>query len=213
MVNQDEKIIPVEGNGVGVMSLGFLLDADTPVIWRGPMVMKAIEQFLGDVDWGDARLPGRRPAAGHRRRPAHAHPEGPARRRGDRHHAAGRRAHRRPQGAADVPQGQRPGARHRREHVDLRLPAVRPPRGDLQVAAAAAAPRDELGVPFLGEIPLDPRSCRRRRRLPDRRRPPRLVRPPRRSWRLPARGRVTSTAAEPRRNHVAAARWAAVALW
>ena len=35
------------------MSLGFILDVDTPVIWRGPMVMKAIEQLLGDVDWGE----------------------------------------------------------------------------------------------------------------------------------------------------------------
>ncbi|MEO7793370.1 MAG: P-loop NTPase, partial [Thermoanaerobaculia bacterium] len=34
-----------------LMSLGFILDTDTPVIWRGPMVMKAIEQMLGDVDW------------------------------------------------------------------------------------------------------------------------------------------------------------------
>ncbi len=52
MVNQDEKIIPVVGNGIGVMSLGFLMDPDTPVIWRGPMVMKALEQFLVDVAWG-----------------------------------------------------------------------------------------------------------------------------------------------------------------
>ncbi len=34
------------------MSLGFLMDADTPVIWRGPMVMKALQQFIEDVDWG-----------------------------------------------------------------------------------------------------------------------------------------------------------------
>ncbi|MFH1177755.1 MAG: Mrp/NBP35 family ATP-binding protein [Acidobacteriota bacterium] len=53
MVNQEEKIIPVDGHGVGVMSLGFLVDPDTPVIWRGPMVMKALEQFLGDVAWGE----------------------------------------------------------------------------------------------------------------------------------------------------------------
>jgi ATP-binding protein involved in chromosome partitioning len=51
-VNEEEQIIPVEGNGVSVMSLGFLMDADTPVIWRGPMVMKALEQFLVDVAWG-----------------------------------------------------------------------------------------------------------------------------------------------------------------
>jgi len=35
-----------------LMSLGFILETDTPVIWRGPMVMRAIEQMLADVDWG-----------------------------------------------------------------------------------------------------------------------------------------------------------------
>lgn len=52
-VNDEEKILPVEGNGVKVMSLGFLVDADSPVIWRGPMVMKALQQFLEDVAWGE----------------------------------------------------------------------------------------------------------------------------------------------------------------
>jgi ATP-binding protein involved in chromosome partitioning len=52
-VNQAEKILPVDGNGVAVMSLGFLMDPDTPVIWRGPMVMKALQQFLEDVEWGE----------------------------------------------------------------------------------------------------------------------------------------------------------------
>ena len=52
MVSPEEKILPVDGHGVKVMSLGFLMDADTPVIWRGPMVMKALQQFLEDVDWG-----------------------------------------------------------------------------------------------------------------------------------------------------------------
>jgi ATP-binding protein involved in chromosome partitioning len=46
------RIIPFEKYGLKVMSLGFILDADTPVIWRGPMVMRAIEQMLGDVEWG-----------------------------------------------------------------------------------------------------------------------------------------------------------------
>ncbi|HUR80495.1 MAG TPA: P-loop NTPase [Thermoanaerobaculia bacterium] len=48
----DEKIIPMERHGVKTMSLGLITDADTPVIWRGPMVMKAIDQFLTDVKWG-----------------------------------------------------------------------------------------------------------------------------------------------------------------
>jgi ATP-binding protein involved in chromosome partitioning len=49
----DNRIQPFERYGVKVMSLGFILDLDTPVIWRGPMVMRAIEQMLGDVDWGE----------------------------------------------------------------------------------------------------------------------------------------------------------------
>jgi ATP-binding protein involved in chromosome partitioning len=46
------KLLPLERFGVGMMSLGFMLDGDTPVIWRGPMVAKALQQLLGDVDWG-----------------------------------------------------------------------------------------------------------------------------------------------------------------
>ena len=49
----DNRLKPFEKHGIRVMSLGFVLDVDTPVIWRGPMVMKAIEQLLGDVDWGE----------------------------------------------------------------------------------------------------------------------------------------------------------------
>jgi ATP-binding protein involved in chromosome partitioning len=49
----EHKLIPFERFGVRVMSLGFLVAATSAVIWRGPMVMKAIEQLLRDVDWGD----------------------------------------------------------------------------------------------------------------------------------------------------------------
>jgi len=48
----DEKILPMENHGVKTMSLGLITDPDTPVIWRGPMVMKALDQFLSDVKWG-----------------------------------------------------------------------------------------------------------------------------------------------------------------
>lgn len=51
-INPENQIVPIERYGVKVMSLGFLMDVDQPVIWRGPMVMKAVEQFLGDVAWG-----------------------------------------------------------------------------------------------------------------------------------------------------------------
>jgi ATP-binding protein involved in chromosome partitioning len=47
-----DRIQPFQRHGVTLMSLGFILDIDTPVIWRGPMVMRAIEQLLADVDWG-----------------------------------------------------------------------------------------------------------------------------------------------------------------
>jgi len=46
------RVLPFERYGVKLMSLGFVLDADQPVIWRGPMVMKALEQLLADVEWG-----------------------------------------------------------------------------------------------------------------------------------------------------------------
>jgi len=49
----DEKIIPMERHGIKTMSLGLITDPDTPVIWRGPMVMKALDQFLVDVKWGE----------------------------------------------------------------------------------------------------------------------------------------------------------------
>ena len=48
----DNRVLPFERYGIALMSLGFIIDNDTPVIWRGPMVMKAIEQMLGDVEWG-----------------------------------------------------------------------------------------------------------------------------------------------------------------
>ena len=46
-------MIPPEAFGVRCMSMGFFVDDDQPVIWRGPMLHKALEQFLVDVDWGD----------------------------------------------------------------------------------------------------------------------------------------------------------------
>jgi ATP-binding protein involved in chromosome partitioning len=49
---ENEKIIPLEAHGVKVMSLGFLIERDQPAIWRGPIVMKIVTQFLNDVAWG-----------------------------------------------------------------------------------------------------------------------------------------------------------------
>ena len=48
-----KKLIPMENFGVRVMSMGFLVDEDAPMIWRGPMVQSAIQQMLNDVEWGE----------------------------------------------------------------------------------------------------------------------------------------------------------------
>ncbi|HEX7123564.1 MAG TPA: Mrp/NBP35 family ATP-binding protein [Gemmatimonadaceae bacterium] len=49
----NEKILPLEAHGVKVISLGFLIERDQPAIWRGPIVMKIVTQFLRDVAWGE----------------------------------------------------------------------------------------------------------------------------------------------------------------
>jgi ATP-binding protein involved in chromosome partitioning len=48
-----KKLLPMENYGVRVMSMGFLVDEDAPMIWRGPMVQSALQQMLGDVEWGE----------------------------------------------------------------------------------------------------------------------------------------------------------------
>jgi ATP-binding protein involved in chromosome partitioning len=48
-----DTVVPVRCHGVRVLSMGFFVPDDTPVIWRGPMLHKAIEQFLGDAYWGE----------------------------------------------------------------------------------------------------------------------------------------------------------------
>lgn len=50
---RNNKIIPLEGHGVRLMSMGFLTTEDTPLIWRGPMLHGVIQQFLRQVEWGD----------------------------------------------------------------------------------------------------------------------------------------------------------------
>ncbi|HEX3275185.1 MAG TPA: Mrp/NBP35 family ATP-binding protein [Gemmatimonadales bacterium] len=47
------RIQPLEAHGVRLMSLGFLVERDAPAIWRGPIIMKIVTQFLRDVDWGE----------------------------------------------------------------------------------------------------------------------------------------------------------------
>src|SRR5213080_4389897 len=52
-VSAQRKILPLEAHGVKVMSIGFFVQEDSAVVWRGPMLHKALTQFLEDVDWGE----------------------------------------------------------------------------------------------------------------------------------------------------------------
>ena len=49
----EDKLLPAESYGVKLMSIGFMVEADQPLIWRGPMLHSAIRQFLSDVEWGE----------------------------------------------------------------------------------------------------------------------------------------------------------------
>ena len=51
-MNENKKLVPIENYGVKCMSIGFILDEEAPTIWRGPMVMKALEQMFNGVEWG-----------------------------------------------------------------------------------------------------------------------------------------------------------------
>ena len=49
----NKRIVPMVGHGVQCMSVGFLVDQETPMVWRGPMVTQALMQLIGDTDWDD----------------------------------------------------------------------------------------------------------------------------------------------------------------
>ena len=52
-ISEQQQMVPPSQYGVKLMSMGFLLDGDQPVIWRGPMIMKTIQQFFHAVEWGE----------------------------------------------------------------------------------------------------------------------------------------------------------------
>ena len=53
MIEGSNRLRPMEGFGLQVMSMGFMVDEGTPIIWRGPMVVSALTQMLREVEWGD----------------------------------------------------------------------------------------------------------------------------------------------------------------
>lgn len=52
VISADEKLVPPVSHGVKLMSMGFIVEGDAPVIWRGPMIQKTVQQFIHAVDWG-----------------------------------------------------------------------------------------------------------------------------------------------------------------
>ena len=119
---------PMEGYGLKAMSMGFLVDEETPVIWRGPMVVGALNQMLRDVAWGedgelDVLIIDMPPGTGDvQLTMAQQVPLSGAVIVSTPQDLALIDAQ---EGPRHVPQGRRAGARHRREHELFRLPQVR----------------------------------------------------------------------------------------
>ena len=154
LTTDGQKIVPAEKYGLQVISMGFLTGDDAPIIWRGPMLHGALQQFFREVRVDRPRLPDRRHAAGHRRRGAEPQPDGAGRRRDRRHDAAAGVARRQPARGGDVQEAEHPDARHHREHELLRRARTASTRPTSSATAAASRWPTSSSVPFLGRIPI-----------------------------------------------------------
>ncbi len=135
-VSAERKILPLEAHGVKVMSIGFFVAEDAAVVWRGPMLHKALTQFLQDVDWGalDHLLIDLPPGTGDVSMTlAQLLPAGAVR---DRHHPPADRPAGRPARRRDGAQGVAGDLRDHREHVRLHHPL---PASAFRSSARAAA--------------------------------------------------------------------------
>ena len=111
-LQMDGKVIrPAEKYGIQIVSMGFLAQDEAPMIWRGPMLHSAIQQFCRDVGWKDLDYLIVDMPPGHRRRRLVAEPDRAGRRRHCRDHAAAGVARRQQARGADVPEAQHPDAR------------------------------------------------------------------------------------------------------
>ena len=152
-VSPERKIVPLEAGGVKVMSIGFFVEEDAAVVWRGPMLHKALTQFLEDVDWGEldfllVDLP-----AGHRRRLDDARPAA-ARRRSS---CSSRRRRRPPRRSRAAPPRWPTRSTSRSPASSRTCPASSRPSGErFQIFGEGGGQElaDELDVPLLGKVPL-----------------------------------------------------------
>src|SRR5215467_1339370 len=117
---KDGKILPVEIHSVKLISMGFLVPEEAPLVWRGPMVHQYLQAFFRDVLWGDLDylfidLPR------YRRRSTLPVPNGSTGRRRHRDHTTRSGALRCPEGHGYVSKSECPSPRHHRKHELLRL--------------------------------------------------------------------------------------------
>ena len=146
--------MPAEKYGVQVVSIGFLTNDDAPIIWRGPMLHGAIQQFFREVAWKDLDYlivdmpPGTGDVA---LSLSQTVPVVGVDRRDD---AAAGVAGRQPPRGADVSEAQHPDDRHRREHELLRRAPTATTRPTSSATAAARRWRRTMDVPFLGRLPI-----------------------------------------------------------
>ena len=141
----DEMIVPPVKDGLKLMSIGFFLDGNEPVMWRGPMLHRALEQFLTDVHWGDLDVlvvdmpPGT----------------------GDVSISLGQLLPRAEVVVVTTPQklaqdvASRAAAMARKTNMRL-LGVIENMSGDVFGSGGGAELAGELGVPLLGTVPLDP---------------------------------------------------------
>ena len=151
---QGRRLLPMQSNGIVAMSMGLMVDAETAMVWRGPMVMSAITQMLAEVDWGklDVLIVDMPPGTGdaqlaiaqgttplgrcHRLDPAGPGPD----RRAPRH--------------CDVPQGRCADPGPDREHGPFHLSRLRVAARDLRDRAAPRPKPRGWAIPYLGAVPL-----------------------------------------------------------
>src|ERR671939_1437291 len=140
----DRMIVPPVKDGLKLMSIGFFLDGNEPVMWRGPMLHRALEQFLSDVHWGelDTLLVDMPPGTG------------------DVAISLGQLLPRAEALVVTTPQplAQEVAARAalmaRKTHMRL-IGVVENMSGEVFGSGGGSALASELGVPLLGEVPLD----------------------------------------------------------